>query len=90
MLHFMINQNRILKTFLELIKIDSPSGEEKEIAQHILKRVKKLGAKVEFDSYGNVIGKLKGKGEQLMLNAHLDTVEPGRSARFCERIISTS
>lgn len=77
----MINQDRLVKTFLDLVKIDSPSGEEEEIAKHIAKRLRKLGATVEFDSYGNVIGKIKGKGEPLMLNAHLDTVEPGSSIK---------
>jgi len=45
----MINQDRLIKTFLELIKIDSPSGEEKEVAKHVAKQLKQLGAKVEFD-----------------------------------------
>jgi len=75
----MINKNRLVKTFIELVKIDSPSGEEKKTAEEVAKRLQQLGAQVEFDSYGNVIGKIKGKGESIMLNAHLDTVEPGRS-----------
>ena len=77
----MIKQNRLIKTFLELVKIDSPSGEEKEVAKYVAKRLEQLGAKVEFDNYGNVIGKIKGKGEPLMLNAHLDTVEPGKNIK---------
>lgn len=77
----MINQDRLIKTFLELVKIDSPSGEEKAIAQDITKRLKKLGAKVNLDSYGNVIGKFSGKGKPIMLNAHLDTVEPCRNIK---------
>lgn len=77
----MIKQDRLVKTFLELVKIDSPSGEEKEVVKEVAKRLEKLGAKVEFDNYGNVIGKIKGNGEPLMLNAHLDTVEPGRGIK---------
>jgi di/tripeptidase len=46
----MINQDRLVKTFLELVKIYTPSGEEKEIAKEITKRLKQLGAKVEFDT----------------------------------------
>ncbi len=77
----MINQDRLVKTFLELVQIDSPSGEEKAIAQHVAEKLKTLGAAVEFDTYGNVIGKIPGQGEVLMINAHLDTVEPGKGIK---------
>lgn len=77
----MINNNRLIKTFLELIAIDSPSGEEGNITREIEKRLKALGGKVKFDSFGNLIVRFIGKGEPLMLNAHLDTVEPGRGIK---------
>ena len=77
----MVNKQRLVKTFLDLVKIDSPSGEEEKIAKEVAKRLKALGAKVEFDGYGNVIGKIPGKGEPILLNAHLDTVEPGRNIK---------
>ena len=77
----MVNQKRLVQTFLDLVKIDSPSGEEKKVAKEVAKRLKALGAKVEFDSFGNVIGKFVGRGEPMMLNAHLDTVEPGRGIK---------
>ncbi len=77
----MINQDRLVQTFLDLVKIDSPSGHEKAMAEEVAKRLEKLGAAVEFDSYGNVIGHFEGKGEPFMLNAHLDTVEPGRNIK---------
>lgn len=75
----MIDQKRLMDTFLDLVKIDSPSGEEKDVALEISKRLKKLGGIVELDSFGNVIAKFSGKGEPIMLSAHLDTVEPGRN-----------
>ena len=77
----MINQKRLVKTFIDLVKIDSPSGEEILIAKEMAKRLKTLGGKVKFDSFGNVIAKFDGLGEPLMLNAHLDTVEPGRAIK---------
>lgn len=70
-----------MKTFLDLVKIDSPSGEEKIIAIEVSKRLKKLGGNVEFDSFGNCIAKFPGRGEPFLLNAHLDTVEPGRGIK---------
>lgn len=77
----MINKNRLVKTFLDLVKIDSPSREERKIVKEVTKRLKSLGGKVERDSYGNVIARFKGIGEPLMINAHLDTVEPGRGIK---------
>lgn len=77
----MINKKRLVKTFLDLIKIDSPSGYEQEMAKEVAKRLRTLGFKVSSDTFGNVIGKLSGKGEPIMLNAHLDTVEPGRGIK---------
>ncbi len=77
----MINQKRLIETFLDLVKIDSPSGHEKEMALYTAKILKNLRAKVEFDHYGNLIGKIPGIGEPMMLNAHLDTVEPGRGIK---------
>ncbi len=74
----MINKNRLVKTFLDLVKIDSPSGEEKDISKFIVKKLVNLGGKVSFDSYGNIIAKYDGEGAPIMLNSHLDTVEPGR------------
>lgn len=77
----MINKKRLMRTFLELVRVDSPSSEEKAIAVDVAKRLKKLGGKVEFDSFGNLIAKFSGKGTPLLLNAHLDTVEPGRGIK---------
>lgn len=77
----MINKDRLVRTFIELVKIDSPSGEEQKIVREIVKRLKALGGSVERDAYGNVIAKFKGKGEHLMINSHLDTVEPGRGIK---------
>ena len=77
----MINKKRLTKTFLDLVQIDSPSGEEKNVAKFTANRLTDLGGQVEFDSYGNVIAKFKGAGNPVMLNSHLDTVEPGRGIK---------
>ncbi len=77
----MINKKRLINTFLELVKIDSPSEDEEKMALAVSEKLKKLGAKVKRDSFGNVIGQFDGKGTPLMLNAHLDTVEPGRNIK---------
>lgn len=75
----MINQKRLVNTLLDLVRIDSPSGEEKEISKFIAEKLRKLGGKVQFDNFGNLIAKFAGSGEPIIINSHLDTVEPGRN-----------
>lgn len=77
----MINETRLLETFLDLVRIDSPSGEEAAIAQELEKRLSDLGLTVELDAMNNVVAKLPGQGAPLMLAAHMDTVMPGRSVK---------
>ncbi|MBC8262944.1 MAG: peptidase M20, partial [Anaerolineales bacterium] len=66
----MINQDRLVSTFLELVQIDSPSGHEEEIARHLTAELKSLGLTVERDTTGNVIGRLAGEGPPILLSAH--------------------
>lgn len=75
----MVSKDRILQTMLDLIKIDSPSGEEKEIAKELKGRFESLGGKVAVDRVGNLIARFDGEGEAILLSAHMDTVEPGRN-----------
>jgi len=77
----MINQNRLIQTFLNLVKIDSPSGREKEVGDFVLKNLGNIGIKAKRDKIGNIIAKLPGVGQPLFLNAHLDTVQPGEGVR---------
>jgi len=77
----MIIQERLIKTFLELVSIDSPSGEEKNIVSVLTAKLHALDAKVQTDAFGNIIAKVYGKGKPFLLNAHVDTVEPGRNIR---------
>ena len=77
----MANRDRLTKTLMDLIRIDSPSGEEDAMDREISARLQGLGLKVQHDSFNNVIAKLPGSGEPVLLSAHLDTVEPGRGIR---------
>jgi len=79
---------RLLATFLEAVRIDSPSGEEAAFGAWCAERLKGLGATARFDDSsratgsdtGNLIAEVPGdrEGAVLVLSAHLDTVEPGR------------
>ena len=84
----MINKERLLAEFLELVQIDSPTGSEKQIADSLKTRLGALGFEVSEDkageilggNCGNVYGYLKGNILQapiLLLSAHMDTVQPG-------------
>lgn len=73
----MINRGRLVREFLELVAIDSPSGEEDAVADELVRRFAALGLEVSQDAHGNVLGRLDGEGEPLLLSAHMDTVQPG-------------
>lgn len=84
----LINKDRLLNTFLELISINSPSFEEKEIGEYISKKLEACGCRVEFQRYDksfNLIGFRKGSyegGPALMLSGHMDTIEPTTGIKF--------
>jgi len=76
----------LIKTFIQLCSIPSPSGKEKEIADFVLSRVKNKVDEVFVDKVGNIYLKILGKNNKFLLfSAHLDTVEPaGRQKIFIE------
>lgn len=82
----MINQDRLVNTFLELVQIDSPSGGEQAIAEFIAQQLRELGAETRLDALCNVIAKVPGRGagatrKPLFLNAHTDNVAPARGIK---------
>ncbi len=74
----MINQDRLVNTFLDLVRIDSPSGGERQAAEYVLQKMQSLGLEPQMDAMYNVTVKVDGKGKPLFLNAHTDRVEPGK------------
>tara|TARA_Y100000590_G_scaffold470240_1_gene663016 strand:+ start:5646 stop:6725 length:1080 start_codon:yes stop_codon:yes gene_type:complete len=76
----MINRNRLVQTFLDLVQIDSPSYFEDEICEDLKKRLRSLDLEVETDNYGNIIAGDGGENP-LLLSAHMDTVDPGRGVK---------
>ena len=76
----MINRERLVKTFCDLVQIDSPSGEEEEMAVDLQRRLEALGLTAARDDYGNLIAS-DGGDDPLLLSAHMDTVEPGRGIK---------
>lgn len=87
----MINKRRLIKTFKQLVKIDSLSLHEGAVARFVQKELKAFGircrqaGKIKDGDCGNLVAFLPGKGPRIILNAHLDTVSPGRKIRIVER-----
>ena len=84
----MIKKKRLLNTFLKLVKIDSLSLREGEVAALVKKELRKMGLRAREDDCfrmidgeaGNIHAVVKGnvrRAPRLLLNAHLDTVSPG-------------
>ncbi len=87
----MINQDRILAEFLELVQVDSVSKRERALADLLAARLRGLGLDVYEDragaetggEAGNLMATLPARGQDrpLLLVAHMDTVEPGQGVR---------
>lgn len=71
----------LLNLFFDLVKIDSPSGFEKEVGLWVKNYLEELGLKVSLDKEGNLFTRVKGVGEPILFCAHFDTVEPGREIK---------
>ncbi len=87
----MINDQRMVQTFMDLVRIDSVSREEGRVAAYLQDLLTSLGAQTVFDGSaartgsdtGNLIASLKGHtvASPLLFSAHMDTVEPGRGIK---------
>ena len=86
-----INQERLVNEFLTLVQIDSFAGEEREIADYLIKQLKDLGLEVTEDNAGetingnagNLIARLPGDEQKptIMFCAHMDRVAPGKGIK---------
>jgi tripeptide aminopeptidase len=85
----LVNRERLLEEFMELIKTDSQTGEEREICDLLKEKLTGLGFDVvEDDSAaktghgaGNLVATLKGnvdKAPTIYFTSHMDTVAPGK------------
>lgn len=77
----MINQDRLVGTFLELVRIDSPSGGEEQIAKVVADKLSSVGLQVKVDVLHNVTAIFEGKGKPLFIGAHTDRVEPAKGVK---------
>ncbi len=76
-------KNELNDYFFRMVQVDSESGEERDFLQLIDRLFsEELGAQTRYDSYGNLIIRVKEKNcrkkEPLLFCCHGDTVKPGK------------
>ena len=73
---------RMVNQFLEMVRIDSESGEEQAMMDYLLKAIPAQGGTAEQDAYGNLVARFPARGSTgaapVLLSCHADTVKPGK------------
>ena len=82
----MLSKSRLIDNFVDMVKIDSPSMKEINMANWLIEYLEKRGINVIIDdagkkfggNSGNVIAYIKGKSNQepICFAAHMDQVQP--------------
>ncbi len=89
---YMVNEQRLVDEFLELVQIDSETGNEEQIASVLKNKFEALGLEVIEDNSkpttghgaGNLICNWKGdlsSAETIYFTSHMDTVVPGKNIK---------
>ncbi|MEA3493553.1 MAG: M20/M25/M40 family metallo-hydrolase [Candidatus Margulisiibacteriota bacterium] len=90
----MINKRRMINKFKQLVKIDSLSLREGKVMRYLICEMKALGLKPYFTGkpkngeVANLIVDVPGRGKKspcFLLNAHVDTVSPGKNIKPIEK-----
>ncbi len=87
-----VNHDRLKNLFLELVRIDSLSRREHDVAVRIQREAESAGASCRYDNAGekvrgnsgNLIAKIPGNvsgAPPFLLAAHMDTVAPGEGVK---------
>jgi tripeptide aminopeptidase len=75
-----VDTERLLQTFLEMVRIDSPSGEEDALRAYLISRVMSRGLAHHTDAGGNLIVEVPAQGcaheRILVFSGHMDVVPP--------------
>ena len=88
----MINEQRMIEHLMDIIRIDSPSKREKNVALKLEEEMKDLGANCFYDNagdkvggnVGNLIVRFPGTKKEVppfFLCSHMDTVSPGEGIK---------
>lgn len=84
----LVDRERLINNFFDILRIKSPSREERAVSDYLIKKFDDLGIKLQEDNVGKKIGgssgnltgklinnfKIDGSARSIFLMAHLDTV----------------
>ena len=78
---FVIQPDRLLETFLTILRIDSYHPHEDPVIDALRPQLERVGVQLRVDEHRNVLGYWPGRGalrdrEPILLCAHTDTVRP--------------
>lgn len=69
-------KTQLQNLFLQLAHYDNPPGSKQAITKFTANYLRALCPFVQIDKDKNIFARLPGKGQPLILSAHLDSVEP--------------
>ena len=77
----MIKADRLLATFLTILRLDSYHPREMPVVDALRTKLERVGLELTLDKHGNLLGFWPGRGagagqEPVLLCAHMDTVQP--------------
>ena len=74
-----VDRERLLRTFLDLVAVDSPTGHEGEIGRVLEARFRELGCTTSMDEIGNIVAVYPGTREgTILVSTHMDTAGTDR------------
>jgi tripeptide aminopeptidase len=79
-----MDTDRLVAQFMEMVPVDSESGDEARFMAWLLPRLEEIGAPAQLDAYGNLVATLPAKhstADPILLSCHGDTVKPGKGIR---------
>jgi len=71
---FKFDDKYCVETFKKLLAVDSTTGQYEQIQKLVCKIVKELGYKFKLNHKGGVLVELGGKGNPLLVTAHVDDI----------------
>jgi tripeptide aminopeptidase len=79
-----MDTERMVAQFMDMVRVDSESGDEARFMAWLLPRLEEVGARAALDAYGNLIATLPARqstAAPVLLSCHGDTVKPGKGIR---------
>ena len=78
---FRVNRKRLITTFVNLVKIPSPSWQEKKVIDYIIRKLKGIGVQYKKYKCGesyNILVRINGDKSRhpILFSCHMDTVIP--------------